>query len=1545
VNAGEPTVPETVVETVTAQSRRVLRTYEVDPGLILEHANGERRITQGGYGERQVYELVQNGADELRDDPGGEVAVVLTATHLYCANEGAPMTPAGADTILRMSVSRKRGGQIGRFGVGVKSVLSISDQPQFFSSTGGFGFDRRWAAERIRETRPEWDGDTPVLRMARPLEPVDVADPVLDELLEWATTVVRLPLKPDTAHRLAKDIGAGFPVEFPLFSPHVGTVTLEDRRGVVPIRRQIFQNSEAEVHRLEEVRFDGTTVEHEWRVFTRTHRPGPAALAAAGELHDRPEIDVSWAVPDRARSRGTFWAYFPTNYATTLRGILNAPWKTSEDRQNLFDANAFNDELLSVAAELVVDSLPRLVDPGDPGSYIDLLPGRGREAPQWADRVLTDRIWTAAAIRPSLPDQDGVLRPPGEIHLHPADVEQRWLGWWAAHPGRPADWCHPSVEQRERRARAELILTKADRSAVTVRTWLEALVADHTPNASATALRIVADMHRSGHRHLDEALAAEIVLTEKGGLVAPVQGDVFRRSADDGLYDGTVYVHDDVVADIEALHALEILGIQEADAAGRFAAVVATGFHGYGTRAWEEFWRLLRQAGALAGMAAFTDAPERMRAVHVKTADGTFRPVGKVLLPGPIVPGDGSRDRRVTVDMTFHADDLAALRELGVRDRPAPAVDPRNDAWFGGYVDMAWRRYCATLPATGRTPSMRSMRVDGAMPPGPLHLLSDLGHEGRDRLLRHLPEAALVTSWTVQHGNNHSARLEIPSPLVFMAHEHGWLTTSQGLRRVRSCVGPALADHTDLLPVAEISPALAAALGLPADPAEIPAPVWEELRGRVAECGDDRYAGRAYALMQRADAPVEIDEVHCRVGDAWSVRPAGEVVIASTDEEFAVLRHDAIPALPVSSPEDHDALVGLGMLRFDAAVDREVRYVAQFDPVPIVDEFPHLRISHRSAVEGCSLVRCTELEVVTRTPNGMRTAPIRSAVQDRTVLVLTPEDDLATLRAVDDELDLGLGADGCRSIIERRRRQRDHDRVRRAREASGVAEKLLHLIGEDDLRRGLPEGLLQSEEAETGASPDPVRIAQLAVNAHGDRILQHHRKDISARMPEAVPGFRGDGPSRRFANEIGLPESFAGTRGIRPDAVEVVDGPTAFPRLHDYQERLAGRMFDLLTAPEPARAMLCLPTGAGKTRVAAEAVIRTAKERGLQGPVLWIAQTEELCEQAVQSWAFVWSKVGPAQPLTISRLWSGNDAAAVGDTAHLVVATDAKLHQCLDTDEYAWLREPAVVLVDEAHGSITPTYTHLFRLLGLTHATTTRPLIGLTATPFRGFNEEETLRLVERYGRTRVDEGVLGDDPYLTLQDLGMLARVEHRALDGATLRLTEEELATTNFQRRLPSSAEQRLARDMDRNAMLLREIRALPGDWPIVLFAASVDHAKLMAARLTDVGIPSAAIDAATPASDRRSRIDAFRAGRIRVLTNYGVLAQGFDAPATRAVVVARPTYSPNMYQQMIGRGLRGPRNGGKETCLILDVADNIENYGPSLAFTGFEHLWGAS
>ena len=86
----------------------------------------------------------------------------------------------------------------------------------------------------------------------------------------------------------------------------------------------------------------------------------------------------------------------------------------------------------------------------------------------------------------------------------------------------------------------------------------------------------------------------------------------------------------------------------------------------------------------------------------------------------------------------------------------------------------------------------------------------------------------------------------------------------------------------------------------------------------------------------------------------------------------------------------------------------------------------------------------------------------------------------------------------------------------------------------------------------------------------------------------------------------------------------------------------------------------------------------------------------------------------------------------------------------------------------------------------------------------------------------------------------------------------------------------------------------------------------------------------------------VDEFRAGRLRVLTNYGVFQEGFDAPMVRAVYVARPTYSPNVYLQMVGRGLRGPRNGGSEECLIVNVEDTVTNFGEELSFKNFISLW---
>ncbi|MEV5321153.1 DEAD/DEAH box helicase family protein [Streptomyces sp. NPDC052687] len=1484
-------------------------------------------------------------------------------------------------------MSRKRGGQIGRFGVGVKSVLVVTDTPQFFSSSGSFGFDREWAQGQIRSlsevrARLGEEFETPVLRMARPLDEAAerAADPVLDELLGWATTVVRLPLLNGAADRLGQDMHGGpstgsreeFPVGFQLFSPHVATVVLEDRRPRPVVRRTLTVERDRELHTVREERTGRPSSINRWRVFRLTHQPTAAARTDAGELHDRISLDISWAVREYERDpntglmtapkgRGLFWSFFPTKYEMTLGGILNGAWKTNEDRQNLLDSSPFNQEMIRVAARLVVESLPELAPAEDPAAYLPLLPGRdrGSETVSWADRYLTEQIWEATTHRPSLPDQDGQLRVPRDLSIHPSLGKDnkslvRWLTMWHSYPGRPKNWLHPSVEATDTRSgKVGHILKAAKRERATLREWLEALVADGTVEASATAVRIVADMIQSSSPLADEARTARIVLTEEHGMVAPVVGKVFRRTDQDGLRESLVYIDSGLSDDPSLASALTVLGIREADVRGRFVSVLEQGFTSYGPQEWARFWELLHLAGSgNLSHEVIRSVPDPLSALHVRTSDGRFHPMRDCLLPGPVVTAES--DPAVTVDARFHSDDMAFFREVGLRDRPTGGHRPEDEPWFEQYREAAHKQYCATLPDRASRPTLARIKLEGAAIGGPLHLLPELSEEARANFLKALPDDALVDNWTLQVGALVSTRRIVASPMRWMLKRHGLVPTSQGIRPLSEAVGPQLAAYSDVLPVAEISVEKARKLRLAASVEEVPDAFWDQLQDKLQRSEDDVFVGNTYVLLTRLEVAFPEDTLtRCRIGDEWGTRPDGEIAVASSQEEYRALRAERLPALLTASADDAALLIKQwGMLAYADVISREIRYEPAGEAVPLKEAYPTLRQLRGAQVDRYTLQRCKVLEEVTRTPNGMRPRTLNSSLQGSMVLVLEPATPLEALLSVDKELHWRMGESGCRQVLEAQQRQEQDQKVKNAlkavREADDVVAKLLLLLGAEALRDRLPVGLMDGERAENGGSePDGHRIAQMAFNAHGDGILQVHARDLQNLYPSHAPtSFTGASTAVAFVADLRFPSAFAGFRAPSLEPRIDVDGPRRFPRLHDYQERLAANVFTMLDRIVPQRGMLSLPTGAGKTRVTAEAVIRWVKQVGqLDGPILWIAQTEELCEQAVQSWKFVWEKVGAETSLAINRLWSSNEAAPVTDRPQLVVATDAKLEQpnCLAADAYAWLRKASLVIVDEAHTAITPRYTKILELLGLTPSRTDRHLLGLTATPFRNTNQDETRRLINRFGGRRLDEGVFPDgDAYGALQRLGMLAQVEHRLLQGGTITLTREEKQRAEQLSLLSRAAEQRLADDHDRNARILAEISDMPDNWPVLVFATSVDHAKYLAARLRDRGITASAVDSTTSTNDRRRRIDDFRAGRIRVLTNYGVLTQGFDAPATRAVVVARPVYSPNVYQQMIGRGLRGPLNGGEETCLILNVKDNIKNFDTALAFTQFEHLW---
>jgi superfamily II DNA or RNA helicase len=311
--------------------------------------------------------------------------------------------------------------------------------------------------------------------------------------------------------------------------------------------------------------------------------------------------------------------------------------------------------------------------------------------------------------------------------------------------------------------------------------------------------------------------------------------------------------------------------------------------------------------------------------------------------------------------------------------------------------------------------------------------------------------------------------------------------------------------------------------------------------------------------------------------------------------------------------------------------------------------------------------------------------------------------------------------------------------------------------------------------------------------------------------------------------------------------------------------------------------------------------------------------------------------------MTVGRLWGSNEVPEVAEGFQLVVATPKKLDERIDDPDYEWLIDPSVVVVDEAHTSVAPSYTRVLAWLGRGRSRRGKQvLLGLTATPFRNTNVAETERLVARYDSNRLDQGAFAGDPYSELQARRVLARVDHRLLEGASVDFSAADQESMDKRRLIPPNVLNQLAADTDRNRRIVDSVASLPSDWTSLLFATSVENAMALAALLSHRGVPAVAISATTDPAARRYYIEEFKQGRIRVITNYNVLTQGFDAPAVKAVFVTRPTFSANVYQQMIGRGLRGPLNGGSEEVLIVNVEDNFQQFGENLAFLEFEHLW---
>ena len=1447
---------------IEKESRNTLEAYKAQPNLVTEHANHEEDTARGGYAGRQLFELVQNGADALsKVRHGGSIEICLSKNYLYCADDGAPIDRDGVRALMFSHLSPKRGTtEIGRFGLGFKSVLGVTDIPEFFNRSGSFRFNRDEARRRIRNVIPNAER-YPVLRLAFPVDHGRAVkqDRTLRRLSRWASNIVRLPLNEGGFTSLEEQM-RGFPAEFLLFAEHVGRLTLRDLASKNERAITVTRNG-----RKCELKDSSRTGPAGWMLFSFVHTLSGDARADRRALDDNDEVPIHWAAPlDRLDRPGNFWAFFPTMTSSLVAGILNAPWKTNEDRQNLL-GGPYNEELIEAAATLIADFLPALSTKDDPSRHLDALPRRQQADDSEQVNFLRERLFNDLRERDVVPDENGLLRRVEALNYPPREfIRGRQtitapLERWAGLSERPRDWLHHRAMTVNRLAALDRLHPDGRVPGASLSEWLEALVRDsseHDPVAASmaaiqTAASIPLDIRRNNVR------LGEIILTATGVRRTPDPESVFLPdpyAADDSVSASTV--HPALSDDDETRGALEKLGIVQASPESRLRQLTNELLE-YGPEEdrLEEFWASARRVETADAWKIVRQALRKSwEAIRVRALSGDWRPLRAVLLPGAIVPGDGSRDDSVTLDIEFHKPDLDLLRSI---DPSGPSDEPEwrdlsRESWFDDFVTRRRDDFCARQ--LRRNPQRNSLNFESTTGIGPLQVMEVLSDEGRalyTEALLALDET--YESWTMRHDTQHIyPPLECLSPAIEMLKIHGRIRTSDGIISFRSALGEQPENPAALRVLLELPKA-----------------------GKICEAFD------------LADL---------------------------TPDSFG----------------EPDA-------------------IGEEEPVPLLDEWPGLGDFLPEERTNDRLIRCERIRAGSMDwdcfPYGSNIYLVRAAEGSR------------ALRLVVEALKLGLSEDEITLVV--RRETPGEIRARReAVELEGTdAARLLKAVGDVALRSELPGSLLAILEEHEGRLTG-LRVAEAAITTWHTDTLRRFREHLVHLDPPRQ--WAGSDRAVRFVTALGFPAEWAGEKNRRRDPFLEVDGPFTLPDLHDYQRRIVDQTRALFRRSRLAvgnkRGMISMPTGSGKTRVAVQAVVEALRDGELAGGVLWIADRDELCEQAVEAWGQVWASRGTRRErLRVSRLWQGQPDPLPTGERHVVVASVqtlfARFHR--RPDDFSFLADFALVVFDEAHRSIAPTYTAVMQELGM-GGRRRRPgepfLIGLTATPYRGHNERETDWLVRRYGEVRLDAGAFrSDNPHevvTELQEMKVLAEADQSEIDGGALSLSADELDQMEASPWLPQSAEDRIARDSERTMRIIEAFEThIEPDWPTLIFATSVEHAQTLAALLSGRGITARAVSGTTESSARRRIVEEFRNGDIRALVNYGVFREGFDAPRTRAIIVARPVYSPNLYFQMIGRGLRGRLNGGNDRCLILNVRDNILNYDRQLAFSDLDWLWGES
>lgn len=358
-------------------------------------------------------------------------------------------------------------------------------------------------------------------------------------------------------------------------------------------------------------------------------------------------------------------------------------------------------------------------------------------------------------------------------------------------------------------------------------------------------------------------------------------------------------------------------------------------------------------------------------------------------------------------------------------------------------------------------------------------------------------------------------------------------------------------------------------------------------------------------------------------------------------------------------------------------------------------------------------------------------------------------------------------------------------------------------------------------------------------------------------------------------------------------------------------------------------AILALPTGAGKTLIAArfllDCVLIDTNNR-----VLWLAPYQELLFQA----ASTFERLSPF--FRIKGLKIPDENVVVYNKQDDISNVEFRtVKSAYDWGTYT--ENPLVVVIDEAHygasfsRKMLPTLKKWF---------SNSFFLGLTGTPYRKTPSES------RHLNTLFGDIIYYERPEIEkatdTQGRKVLANVESKTVKtGYRIQIDESKLEAEE----LKDQALREFNHPV-RNKAVAREWNNSYGK--TLVFAIDIDHANNLARAFNEEhpsvpiqvvhsnSIPRKVPSIVRPQNgyclsreDRKLIHEKFRSGEIQILVAVNIYTMGVDFPTIETLFMSRPTLSPVLYAQMVGRGLRGPAFGGTENIRVIDFADQMDTH----------------